>query len=63
LFFLLIVYPLSTGPAAWLEIMVPSAKHAIEAFYSPLVFLCAHCPPANKAFIWYVVVLWRVPLG
>jgi len=57
-----VAYFLSTGPAAWLEIKVPATKSAVDAIYGPLGSLCDVCPPLGTALVFYVVVIWRVPL-
>jgi len=60
-FLLLVAYPLSIGPAARLHRSTPAARPAIETFYKPLELLIRSSPPIEKAFEWYVTVVWRVP--
>jgi hypothetical protein len=59
-FFLLVVYPLSVGPAAWLHKRQPAARPAIEGFYKPMTLLMDYCPPVRDFFVWYVTTVWRV---
>src|SRR5689334_6739965 len=60
---LLFVYPLSVGPAAWLQIKVPAIQPIIEALYAPIGMLCELCPPFQIAMFYYLVWVWRVPLS
>jgi len=62
-FLLFVVYPLSIGPAAWLHFKVPSAGPVIEAFYTPLTLLADHSEQFNGAVRWYLVNIWRIPIG
>jgi hypothetical protein len=62
-FILFIVYPLSIGPAALLHEKAPFARPAIEAAYAPITLVCNHCRPIQKAFEWYLINVWRLPIG
>ena len=58
LFLLLVIYPLSTGPALKL------AEHKVIPFgvlaiYEPLTPLCDHYPPVRNFFTWYVQEVWH----
>ena len=57
-FLLLVVYPLTLGPALKLaELrMIP---FQVLAIYEPLTPLCDHCPPVRRFFDWYVQDVWR----
>lgn len=58
-FFVLVVYPLSLGPAARLHQSSPATRPAIEAFYAPLTMLIKTSPACRAAAEWYVVRVWR----
>ena len=62
-FVLLVVYPLSVGPAVRLYEATSNAalRNSIEAFYTPLVVLCDACDPVEDFFIWYVEAVWGIP--
>jgi len=60
---LLLAYPLSAGPAVWLEIKVPATQPTVEALYKPLSTLCERCPPLQQAMFFYLAVVWRIPFG
>jgi hypothetical protein len=60
LLFVVVVYPLSIGPAAMLHSRFRLARPVIEAIYAPVVFLIEHSKPAEKFFSWYVEKVWRV---
>ncbi len=44
-FFVLVIYPLSFGPAVHLYHAVPPLRKPIETFYAPLILLTENCPP------------------
>ena len=58
----LVLYPLSTGPAAWLAIKQPSTAQALKTFYAPIGVACSHSHALEQALVWYLTVVWRVPL-
>jgi hypothetical protein len=54
----LVLYPLSVGPAEWLVNSLPegnfsAAANAYDVAYCPLWFTAEHCKPINSALIWY----------
>ncbi len=57
-FLLLVIYPLSLGPALKLaeRRIIP---FRVLAIYEPLTPLCDHCPPARHFFDWYVQDVWH----
>ncbi len=60
LILLLVIYPLSIGPAALAHKAWPAARPAIEALYKPVTALIALSPPVQGFFMWYVQTIWRV---
>jgi hypothetical protein len=59
-FLLLVVYPLSIGPAARLHKACPPARPAIEAAYYPLVALGKDNEKIASSLNWYVMKIWGV---
>ena len=59
LFFLLVVYPLSIGPAARVHMACPGARPAIETFYTPLVVLAKSNKQVARFFSWYISTVWK----
>ena len=56
---LLVVYPLSVGPATRLAMIYQLAPDAgLKTFYAPLNFVAAHFKPANRLLEWYVGDCW-----
>jgi hypothetical protein len=60
--YFLLIYLLATGPAAQFEMRFPSSKPAVEAVYAPLIILSQRCKPLQNALLWYLTVIWRVPI-
>ena len=58
-----LIYVFSIGPAAWLSIKVPSTQPILEIIYLPIGQLCDSFPQAGEALLWYVEVVWRVPIA
>jgi hypothetical protein len=56
---LLVVYPLSLGPAAKLHLAHPAARPAIEGVYKPLTTLIDFNPHVRDFFVWYVEKVWK----
>ena len=56
---LLVVYPLSVGPATRLTITYQLASDAdLRTFYAPIVFLTEHNKAVDRFFKWYVNDCW-----
>lgn len=56
----LILYPLSIGPYAWLsyhDCTSPEMDHFFESVYSPIIFLCERVEFLENVLIWYIY-LW-----
>jgi hypothetical protein len=54
---LLILYPLSLGPAVWLDRRydLPNfIEDPLEAMYAPLEWLADVCEPIDDGFDWYI---------
>jgi|OpeIllAssembly_1097287.scaffolds.fasta_scaffold1520151_1 hypothetical protein len=62
-FLLVVVYPLSIGPVAWLHLKVPTSRPAIEAFYTPITLLVDHSEQFAGFMRWYILKVWRIPVG
>jgi hypothetical protein len=62
-FVLLVVYPLSIGPAARLYEATsnPTLRNSIYGVYTPIILLCDACDPVEEFFEWYLEVVWDVP--
>lgn len=56
------IYVLSTGPAGWLAMKVPSIEPLTTSLYLPLAVLCNHSPPVGNALLWYLEVVWKIPI-
>jgi len=57
---MLIAYPLSVGPAAWLvsrEMLPEPLVDALEVVYSPLRLLAGNSESFESAYYWYII-LW-----
>ncbi len=61
-FLLLVIYPLSIGPAAIIHQKHPAARPAIEVVYKPVTALVDHSPRAQTLLLWYMQKVWRFPL-
>jgi hypothetical protein len=61
---LLLLYPLSIGPAAKFLDDRPGTRteKVLDVVYAPLGYVCEHFSPAGKLFQWYVVELWRADI-
>jgi hypothetical protein len=59
---ILIIYLLSIGPAPWLETRVPYTGRFLSFLYFPIAAFCDLCPPAGMALLWYLGLIWRVPI-
>jgi hypothetical protein len=57
----LLVYPLSIGPAAHLAKKFPATEGALEVAYLPVVALAHQVPLLERALRWYIVDVWRYP--
>ncbi len=55
---LLVIYPLSLGPALKLA-ELGIIPFRVLAIYEPLTSLCDHCPPVRHFFDWYVQDVWH----
>jgi len=54
---LLVLYPLSIGPMAWLDFhsyLPDPIKTAAEAFYYPIKLLHDHSETGRKLVLWYM---------
>lgn len=60
LFAALIIYPLSTGPVAWLVDRGVLPSRLYEPFFMPLIVLYEHSNHASRFFDWYVCRVWNV---
>jgi hypothetical protein len=58
---LLILYPLSFGPALWVIQKFPGMKPHSKVFYSPLTGVCAKSDTLDRLLDWYVFDVWRIP--
>ncbi|MES2440791.1 MAG: hypothetical protein V4584_17125 [Verrucomicrobiota bacterium] len=58
LFGLIVLYPLSIGPAIFLVRSVPAATPAVEAFYIPLLWVYQHFPACWQPLDNYIN-LWK----
>ena len=56
--FLLLIYPLSTGPAVKLAEHEVVSMDALEYVYAPLIWLAEHCDPVADFFEWYLSDVW-----
>lgn len=56
---LLVVYPLSTGPAVKLAEHDMVSDTTLEIVYAPLIWLTEHCPPVKDFFDWYLSDVWK----
>jgi hypothetical protein len=59
LFFVLVLYPLSIGPAARIHEKYPAARPVIEIIYLPLTTLIDHSQPTANLSMWYVMKVWK----
>ena len=57
-FILLVVYPLSTGPAVVLVDKGVLPKSALD-IYAPVAILAYNWPPADRFFDWYLKNVWH----
>ncbi len=57
------VYVLSIGPAWLAEDKFPSISPFVDSFYYPLERLAENCPPFRDALLWYIIVVWKVPVS
>jgi hypothetical protein len=55
---LLVLYPLSTGPALKLAEHDVISLDALEYVYAPLGWLAQHSPPVQAFFDWYLGDVW-----
>jgi hypothetical protein len=55
---LLVIYPLSIGPAARIHQKYPAAAPAIEAIYTPVTVLADHSPRLQIFVLWYITNVW-----
>ena len=60
---LIVIYVLSTGPAALLERKGKLTTSNLETFYLPLIALCEAARPVNQFMNWYVRLWTRLPDG
>jgi hypothetical protein len=58
---LLVAYPLSVGPAAWVLFRVPWLERAFGIVYAPIGYLCNEFPAVGRAVDWYLVDVWKLP--
>ncbi len=58
-FFILVLYPLSIGPAVHLHNAVPPLRKPIETFYTPLVYAARHSRAIDSFFRWYIQRVWH----
>jgi hypothetical protein len=56
---LLVLYPLSTGPAVKLAEHDIVSMDILEYVYAPLIWLAENCPPVADFFEWYLVDVWN----
>jgi hypothetical protein len=56
---LLVLYPLSTGPAVRLAEHDIVSMDILEHLYAPLIWLAENCPPVADFFEWYLVDVWN----
>ena len=63
LFFILVFYPLSIGPAARIHEKQPATRPVIEIIYKPLTTLIDHSQPTCAFFVWYLEKVWKLPLS
>jgi hypothetical protein len=57
-FFLLVVYPLSVGPAV---LLLDKGLLPVEVLhvYKPLEILAKTCPPVHRFYDWYLKNVWH----
>ena len=60
----LVLYPLSIGPACWLTTrhIIPTPCKPIELFYFPLNWIVFKSETATRVYLWYIG-LWVEPSG
>jgi hypothetical protein len=57
-FFILVVYPLSIGPAyRFARNVTPSST--LNTIYSPLLQIARHSKTARNLLDWYVTTIWK----
>ena len=60
---LLVAYPLSSGPVAWLEVhgnLSPNTRQFLWEFYAPVGFACNNGPPQVRQFLtWWTHLFVR----
>jgi hypothetical protein len=56
---LLVVYPLSAGPACKLAGMGYLNATVLRYFYMPLAGAIAHSPGLQRLFEWYIRDVWK----
>jgi hypothetical protein len=59
-FLLVVIYPLSIGPAAKIHRKHPAARPAIETAYKPVTTLMEHSTHVRDFFVWYAEKIWKL---
>ncbi len=57
---LLVVYPLSLGPAAKIHKRYPATRRAIETLYWPIASLARHSDTVSRFYEWYLTKVWSL---
>jgi hypothetical protein len=57
---ILVLYPLSTGPAAMLYQHHLLPESVLQILYAPIIYVCDHNATINDALEWYVEKIWHV---
>ena len=57
---LLVLYPLSIGPAAWVSYRYPSTGRVTGVLYRPLLFAAEEVPALDYFLVWYLYTVWHI---
>src|ERR1043166_2400597 len=60
LLLLLVIYPLSIGPAAWAIVKIPASAPPLRVVYRPIAYFTSHYPRCETALRWYLNKVWQL---
>ena len=57
---LLVIYPLSIGPAAWAIVKIPASAPPLRVLYRPIAYFTNHFPRCETGLRWYLNKVWKL---